>query len=61
MVSYSTKNRQHGMAKYKSSGKKEGKNSGYKGPKGPSITRISIIPIIICIQVFLATEMQLQT
>lgn len=58
---FSTKNRQRCMDRYKSSGNKETKISGYKGPRGPSVTRISIIPIKICARNFLDNKIQLQS
>ena len=58
---FSTKNRERCMDRCKSSGNNETKSSGYKGPRGPSVTRISIIPIKICAQNFLDNKMQLQS
>lgn len=48
------------MDRYKSSGNKETMSSGYKGPRGSSVTRISIIPIKICAQ-NLDEKIQLQS
>lgn len=39
---FSTKNRERCKDRYKSSGNKETRSSGYKGPRSPSVTRISL-------------------
>lgn len=58
---FSTKNREPSMDRYKSSGNKETERSGCKGPRDPSVTRISIIPIKTCARNFLDNKIQLQS